>query len=157
MVVARTGRFSIVPDVIVAADARWVLDDVAAVLSRPGDVIHEVNAGALVLPAVKEYDPDLVVLDLQIGNMGAMAACMELRLEESGGRIDHVPVLFLLDRRPDVFLARRAEAEGWVVKPLDPVRLRRAIRALLDGGTYEDPSYRPPTVPEVVGTGAVPA
>ena len=32
----------------------------------------------------------------------------------------------LLDRRPDVFLARRSGAEGWMVKPLDPLRLRRA-------------------------------
>jgi DNA-binding NarL/FixJ family response regulator len=157
MVVGRTGRFSIVPEVIVAADARWVLDDVGAVLSGPDDVVHEVSAGAMVLPAVIEYEPDLVILDLQIGNMGAMAACMDLRLEESGDRIDHVPVLFLLDRRADVFLARRAEAEGWVVKPLDPVRLRKAIRALIDGGTYEDPSYRPPTVPGLAGAGAVPA
>ncbi len=153
MVVAVAGRFFTVPHVLVAADARWVLDEVAAVLSRPDDVVHEVNAGALVLPAVKAYEPDLVILDLQIGNMGAMAACMELRLEESGGRLDHVPVLFLLDRRADVFLARRAEAEGWVIKPLDPIRLRKAIRTLLDGGTYEDPSYRPPTVAGLVATG----
>jgi DNA-binding response OmpR family regulator len=142
-----------VPEVIVAADATWVIDEVSAVLSRPGDVVREVNAGAMVLPAVKAYKPDLVVLDLQIGNMGAMAACMDLRLEESGGRIDHVPVLFLLDRRADVFLARRSEAEGWLVKPLDPIRLRKAIRALLDGGMFEDPSYRPPTVSGLVATG----
>jgi DNA-binding NarL/FixJ family response regulator len=52
----------------------------------------------------------------------------------------------LLDRRPDVFLARRSGAEGWVVKPLDPIRLRRAVAALLDGGTYHDESYAPLSV-----------
>ena len=55
----------------------------------------------------------------------------------------------LLDRRPDVFLARRSGAEGWLVKPLDPLRLRRAAAALLDGGTYVDDSYQP--VPVLVG------
>jgi hypothetical protein len=45
--------------------------------------------------------------------MGGMATCMNLRLEASGSRIEHVPVLMLLDRRPDVFLARRCGAEGW--------------------------------------------
>jgi hypothetical protein len=45
-----------------------------------------------------------------------------------------------------VFLARRAQADGWVVKPLDAIRLRRAIRSLLEGGTYEDDSYRPTDV-----------
>jgi DNA-binding response OmpR family regulator len=153
MVVAEADTLFVVPEVIVAADARWVLDDVAAVLSEPGDVVTEVNAGALVLPAVRDRKPDLVVLDLQIGNMGAMAACLDLRLEESGGRLDHVPVLFLLDRRPDVFMARRAGAEGWVIKPLDPIRLRKAIRLLLAGERFEDPSYRPPTAAGLVAAG----
>ena len=48
------------------------------------------------------------MLDLQIGNMGGMAACMALHLEESGGRLPHLPVLMLLDRQADVFLARRS-------------------------------------------------
>lgn len=141
------------PEVVVAADARWVLDEVSAVLSGPDDVVREVSAGAMVLPAVKDGKPDLVVLDLQIGNMGAIATCMDLRLEESGGRLDHLPVLLLLDRRADVFLARRADAEGWLVKPLDPIRLRKAIRTILGGGRYEDPSYRPPTMAGLVAAG----
>ncbi len=32
----------------------------------------------------------------------------------------------LLDRAHDVFLARRRDADGWIVKPLDAFRLRRA-------------------------------
>jgi hypothetical protein len=42
-----------------------------------------------------------------------------------------------------VFLARRAAAESWLVKPLDPIRIRRAARAVLDGGTFHDESYKP--------------
>jgi DNA-binding response OmpR family regulator len=75
-----------------------------------------------------------------------MAACMDLRLEESAGRVDRVPVLLLLDRRPDVFLARRTEADGWLIKPIAPIRLRKAVRALLAGERFEDPTQRPPTV-----------
>lgn len=105
-----------------------------------------VDTGAAVLPAVQEHDPDLVIADLQIGNMGAMAVCLELRLEESADRLDRVPVLMLLDRRADVFLARRADADGWLVKPLDPIRLRKAIGRLLDGGTFYDESYLPDPV-----------
>jgi len=90
--------------------------------------------------------PDLVVVDLQMGSMGGMAVCMDLRLEESGGRAPHVPVLMLLDRRADVFLARRAGAEGWVIKPLDAMRINRAVVRLLAGQTSFDDTYLPPTV-----------
>jgi hypothetical protein len=41
----------------------------------------------------------------------------------------------LLDRFADLHLARRSGAEGWLVKPLDSLRLRRAADALLGGGT----------------------
>jgi hypothetical protein len=40
----------------------------------------------------------------------------------------------LLDRAPDVFLARRSNADAWLVKPLDPVPLRRAARAAQAAG-----------------------
>ena len=133
-----------VPDVLVASDVAWVREEVASVLSTERDLtVREVTSGPAVLSAVQESLPDLAVLDLQIGNMGAMAVCLDLRLEEGAGRLGHVPVLMLLDRRADVFLARRCGAEGWVVKPLDPMRLRKAVRELLAGGTYHDESYRP--------------
>jgi DNA-binding response OmpR family regulator len=92
---------------------------------------------------VRDHNPDLVVVDLQMGNMGAMAVCMDLRLELSYGNLPYVPVLMLLDRRADVFLARRSGAEGWIVKPLDPIRMRKAAAALMSGGTYNDTSFRP--------------
>ncbi len=57
----------------------------------------------------------------------------------------------LLDRRPDIFLARRSGAEGWLVKPLDPLRLRRAVKVLLEDGSFFDDSYIP--VPVLVGAG----
>jgi DNA-binding NarL/FixJ family response regulator len=129
-------------EILIASDARAVREEVKAVLGK--DVtVREVTAGEQVMPAVQEQLPDLLVCDFQVGNMGGMAICLELRLEESGGRAGHVPVLLLLDRRPDVFLARRCDADGWLVKPLDPVRMRRAITALLQGGTFYDGSYRP--------------
>ncbi|HEV2361186.1 MAG TPA: response regulator, partial [Acidimicrobiales bacterium] len=113
----------------------------------------ETDSGAAVRDIVAELEPDLVVTDFQVGSMGAMAICLDLRLEESGDRIDHVPVLMLCDRRADVFLAKRAGAEGFIVKPLDPIRLRRAIRALLDGDSYHDESFKPFSVAATVAAG----
>lgn len=112
--------------------------------------IRELSSGAAVRRNVEADPPDLVVTDCQVGNMGGIAICMDLKLEESGGRLPYVPVLILLDRRADVFLARRSGAEGWLVKPLDPLRLRRAAQALLNDETYEDESFKP--VPSLAGS-----
>ena len=131
------------PVIVVASDAAFLRREVAAVADGPGVTIREVRSGPEVIASVRDEPPDLVVVDMQMGNMGAMAVCLELRLQESYGEIPHVPVLMLLDRRPDVHLARRSGAEGWLVKPLDPLRLRRAIREILTGGDYFDDSYQP--------------
>jgi DNA-binding response OmpR family regulator len=127
-----------VSTVLIATDADEVFDEVDAALAGPDTTIARVHTGEAVLPAVKELDPDLVVLDLQIGNMGGMATCMDLRLEEGAGRVAPLHILMLLDRLPDVFLAQRSGADGWLIKPIDALRLRRATHAIMDGGTYTE-------------------
>ena len=130
-------------DVLIASDSTAVVEDVRAALGGTDTQIRVVRAGIDVLPAALDRLPDLVVLDQQIGNMGAMACSLHLRLEESAGRLEHIAVLVLLDRRADVFMARRSGADGWVMKPVDPIRLRKAARLLLDGQTYHDETGRP--------------
>jgi DNA-binding response OmpR family regulator len=134
------------PEVIVVSDSPNVREAVIASLPDPSITVRELTRGADVLPAVGKKKPDLIVLDQQIGRMGGMATALDLHLEAGAGRVPHVPVLMLLDRRADVFLARRSDVEGWVVKPIDPLRLGRAISTLLAGGRFEDTAYRPPTV-----------
>ncbi len=134
------------PRILIASDSQSVRDTVNSVLTSENTEVRQVSAGSAVRDLVESESFDLVVLDLQIGSMGAVAVCLDLRLEESAGRAPHVPVLMLLDRRADVFLARRAAAESWVVKPLDPVRLRRAVNETLVGREFRDDTYRPLTV-----------
>ena len=124
------------PRVLLATDADWIHESVDAALAGDDIEVIRVRLGSEVRPVVAETTPDLAVLDLQIGNMGGIAACMDLRLDESVGKLPHTPVLLLLDRDADVFLAERASADGWIVKPLDPFALRRAATALLAGGTW---------------------
>jgi DNA-binding response OmpR family regulator len=124
--------------VLLATDADWIHEEVDAALAGDDIEVLRVREGVDVLPTVHELVPDLVVLDLQIGNMGGMAACMSLRLDESVDLLPHTRVLMLLDRDVDAFLANRAEADGWLVKPIDSFRLRRAATALLAGDRYEE-------------------
>ena len=126
------------PEILVATDADWILDEVRAALGGEATTIRWVRNGKDVVPALKLRAADLVVLDLQIGNMGGMATCMDIRLESGAGRLPDVGVLMLLDRSADVFLAQRCNADGWLIKPLDAFRLRRAADAILRDETYQE-------------------
>jgi DNA-binding response OmpR family regulator len=140
-----------VQTILVASDLATLSREIEAVISGPDVEVRSVTSGPEVVSFVAEESPDLVIVDMQMGNMGGMAVTLELRLQESYDAIDHIPVLMLLDRRPDVFLARRSGAEGWLVKPLDPLRLRRSVTALLNDGTFADESFIP--VPVLVSAG----
>src|SRR5438105_9106175 len=140
------------PTVVVASDANWVRDHVRAALCGPGFELIEVERGRDVRKVVADRKPDLAIVDLQIANMGGMAVALDLRLEESGGRLPHVPILLLLDREADRFLARRSAADAMLVKPIDAGTLRRTVKALLaaeerrkaDEATADEPAGAEP-------------
>lgn len=119
--------------VLIATDADAVFDEVDAALADERTNVVRVRTGTAVAGVVAESTPDLVILDLQIGNMGGIAACLNLRHEAGDGRLPDVPVLMLLDRDADVHLARRSGADGWVVKPLDAFAVRAAATKILAG------------------------
>ena len=132
-----------VPDLLIATDSAAVYDDVCAAVEDVDVAIRWAREGRAVLPALQERPADLVVTDLQIGSMGGYAIAMDLALETGAGRLGVTPVLMLLDRRADVFLARRTAVAGWLLKPLDPMRTRAAVGAILGGRHYYDDTFTP--------------
>ncbi len=119
--------------ILVATDADYVVNDVTAALAGPDVSFTIVREGREVTRVVAARTPDLAILDLQIGSKGAMAVTMDLRLDASAGMAPHVRVLMLLDRQADVHLAKRSAADAWLVKPYDPLTLKRAVRDVMAG------------------------
>jgi DNA-binding response OmpR family regulator len=113
--------------VLVASDLPSLRASVRATLEGPDLDVIEASSGRDAIKLAVDHEVELAILDLQIGAMGGVAICSELRNLES-------------------YDARRCGAEGFCVKPLAPVRLRRAARAVLEGGTFEDDTWRPVTV-----------
>ena len=111
---------------LVATSSDQTYEEVDAALSGDYEVVR-LYAGADVVDAIHLHDPAVIILDLQIGNMGGVAACLEIRLESKAERIPEQNAYLLLDRKADVFLAQEAEADGWVVKPIDPLGLRHLV------------------------------
>ena len=113
--------------ILVAADAVWVRDLVQAACTGPDQRVIEVSRGQDVRPTVAAEQPDVVVLDMQIGNMGGIACAIDLRLESGAGRLNDTSILLLLDReerlastRPSRVprrLLRRRGAARWSRSP----------------------------------------
>lgn len=124
--------------ILIATDAQWVVDEVKAALESPSTSFQIISNGRHVARSVRERTPDIAILDMQVGTMGGMAITMDLRLDQSSGALPKVPVLMLLDRVADIHMARRSGADGWTIKPLDALRLRKAVKAISTGGCYAE-------------------
>jgi two-component system nitrate/nitrite response regulator NarL len=136
--------------ILVATDAQYVVNEVTAALSAPDVRFTICSEGREVSRLVGNGDVDLAVLDLQIGSKGGMAVAMDLRLDHSAGRLPAVKVLMLLDRTADVHLAKRSAADTWLVKPTDPLTLKRAVHGLMHppAPAVEEPAVDDATVDE---------
>ena len=120
-------------EVLLASEAEWVVEAVVDALEDAHLRVSTVSDGRSVLARVAKDKPDLVIVDFQIGSMGGMAICKDLRLESGANRLERVPILLLLDRTADTFMAKHSEADSWITKPLDALRIRRSVDHLLGG------------------------
>ena len=117
-------------NVLLATAEDHIFQEISASLSKNHQIIR-VSEGANVLKTLISSSPVLIILDLQIGNMGGMATSLDLRLEQRAGRIPNQKILMLLDREADEFLGKRSEADCWIIKPIDPLSLSRQVAELL--------------------------
>lgn len=122
---------STVATVLVASDAPWIQQEARSALAARDMSVEIVDNGVGIADAVSKHHPDVVILDMQISNMGGFAASRELRLEAGAGRLPATKIVLLLDREADRFLADRSETDAAVLKPLNAGALRQVVRRLI--------------------------
>jgi len=111
--------------VFLVTDASWVANEVRAGLSLGEWDIREINEPLLTTSLVIEERPDAVIVDMQVGTMGGMAVIRGIRGEVD--EADRPRTVLLLDRSADEFIARRAGADAYVLKPINASALRTAL------------------------------
>ncbi len=113
--------------ILVIADEAWARNDVHAALNEPDYTLVDHDDPTTAVATVVAEDPAAVVVDLQMASMGGMAVARELHQQAALANRDEVPVVMLLDRAADGFLAKRAGVAAWVTKPFTAHDLRTAV------------------------------
>lgn len=118
--------------VLVVADTSWVRNEVHAALTEPDTSIVDLGDPARAASVVMEDGIDVVIVDMQVGSMGAMAVTRAVREQLLLNDREPVPVVMLLDRAADGFLAKRAGAAAWVAKPFTSQDLLAAFSQAME-------------------------
>jgi two-component system, response regulator FlrC len=111
--------------ILVVTNERWVRNGVHAALSVAGTELIDHEVPATAAETAFTMGVDAVVVDLQIGAMGGMAVTRAIK--DRAGDSRPMPVVMLLDRAADAFLAGRSGADDWVGKPFSSRQLRDAV------------------------------
>lgn len=83
----------------------------------------EVATAETVVEEVERGGVDLIVLDGEAAKVGGMGLCRTLKTEV----FECPPVLLLIARQQDAWLASWSEADAVVAAPFDPVELQEAV------------------------------
>jgi two-component system, NarL family, response regulator NreC len=125
--------------VVLADDHAIVRAGLKAVLSAAKDitVIGEASNGREAIAVAERLRPDVVVMDLSMGEMDGMAATKELAAREGAPR-----VLVLTMHAEEEYLVPLLEAgaAGYLVKSAADRELVDAVRAVARGDLYVRPS-----------------
>jgi DNA-binding NarL/FixJ family response regulator len=117
---------------VLADDHPLVLDGLRAVVSAERDlhVVATATDGERALEAVRRFDPDVAVLDLQMPHMDGLACLARVRAEVPGTR---VLLLTAFADAPSLRAAIEGGADGYALKTDPPDATVRAIRGVAAG------------------------
>lgn len=119
---------------VLADDHPIVLDGLAQLFAGTPDceVVASVRDGNRALAAVRELDPDVLVLDLRMPGMDGLDVLRELKRNA----LPVKPVVLTAADSERVVEAIELGARGVVLKDMAPALLLRAVREVHEGGTW---------------------
>jgi len=118
--------------VIVADDDRYHVTTLAALLIDEGHEVRELYRGSELVRMVREFDPDVALIDISMPGTNGYDAAREIRQEFGKQR----PMLIAITgwkQSSDRILARLAGYDHHVPKPFDPKELLELINPLSEG------------------------
>jgi len=113
--------------ILIVDDEPQIRRIMRATLIGEGYEVDDARTGEEALVKVREFRPDLVLLDINMPGMGGLAACREIRADTSIGVI----MLTVRDSEADKVAALDAGADDYVAKPFSTPELLARIRAAL--------------------------
>lgn len=116
--------------ILVVEDDRMNARIISSILRPGGFVTMEVDSGEAALALYKEFQPDLILLDVVMAGISGFETCRQLKTDPAAAGI---PVIFITAKNQPEDIVAGLEAGGvdYVVKPFQPREMIARIRTHL--------------------------
>ena len=113
--------------ILVVDDEALLVKGIRFNLQNEGYDVITGSDGLDAVQAVREQDPDLVVLDVMMPNMDGLTACSKIR------EFSNIPIILLTAKTDDMdkLMGFEHGADDYLTKPFNILELKARIRALL--------------------------
>lgn len=102
--------------ILICDDDRDIVEVTSLILKDDGYEVKAVYSSDNILEEVKEYAPDLILMDLRVPKKGGEEATRELKLDD---KTKTIPVLVFSANHEAVKISKEIGADGFVSKPYD--------------------------------------
>lgn len=116
--------------ILVVEDEESIVELVRYNLQREGYAVHIAMSGEEALGFLRNFQPDLILLDLMLPELDGIEVCKRVRKDEAAR---NVPILMLTARgeESDIVAGLEAGADDYVTKPFSPKVLLARVKAVL--------------------------
>src|SRR5918996_4448727 len=141
--------------VVVVDDHAVVRHGLRLLLESEPDMVveNEASTGAEAVQVARETRPDVMVLDVRLGDLDGPEVCRRVLLASP-----ETAVVMLTNYQHDDLVLRSllAGAKGYVIKDVQLDELKNVIRSVYRGDSVLDPKVTAQLIPTVVGGGRGP-
>lgn len=131
--------------ILIVDDEPLIVESLIYSLEREGFEVNGIGDGSLVLNTVREYQPDLIVLDILLPGLNGIEVCKRLRADST------IPIIMLTARGDELdrVVGLEVGADDYLPKPFSFRELLARIRAILR--RVEMDRYYPPLTDITIG------
>lgn len=115
---------------LIVDDDQMARETLEAILYREGHTLLFAASGVEAIERLKEFAPDVILLDVMMPNMNGFEVCQHLK---GSPEYRHIPIILVtaLDDAGDLVRGLNAGADEFVSKPVNGPELRARVRSML--------------------------
>jgi DNA-binding NarL/FixJ family response regulator len=121
--------------VLIADDHRLIAEGIKRALQESGDfeVVAEAQTGSQVLPLIRRFSPELVLLDLRMPGMDGLTTLEQIKRDHPAIK---VVILSASSDQQVIQAALTKGASAYVIKSVNPDDLASTLRQVMEGSVF---------------------